>query len=108
VRDEVPAQGVATYDQPVRESDADLEALQATLDQSSLRSGDHLRAAFDQDNRLSAQQLVDALPGIFELHLAVLSGNGAPLVERAPMSGPAAMRVLVGVGWSRLGRTRWG
>lgn len=29
-------------------------------------------------------------------------------LERAPMSGPAAMRVLVGVGWSRPGRTRWG
>jgi hypothetical protein len=28
------------------------------------------------------------------------------VAERAPMSSPAAMRVLVGVGWSRLGRTR--
>jgi transposase len=27
--------------------------------------------------------------------------------ERAPMSGPGVMRVLVGVGWSRCGRTRW-
>ena len=29
-------------------------------------------------------------------------------VEGAPLSGPVAMRVLVGVGWSRPGRTRWG
>ncbi len=35
-------------------------------------------------------------------------GRRAATIERAPMSGPAAMRALVGVGWSRLGRTRWG
>jgi hypothetical protein len=28
--------------------------------------------------------------------------------EQAPMSGPGAMRVLVGIGWSRPWRTRWG
>jgi hypothetical protein len=33
-----------------------------------------------------------------------LSSSPAPS-ERAPMSGPGAMRVLVGVGWSRRGRT---
>ena len=33
---------------------------------------------------------------------------GDRAAERAPMSGPAVMRVLVGFGWSRPGRTRLG
>jgi hypothetical protein len=69
----------------VRESDFELDELQALLDRSAEASGAHLRSAFDQSNRLTARALCDALPGIFELHLAVLSGAGAPLV--APLDG---------------------
>jgi three-Cys-motif partner protein len=39
-------------------------------------------------------------------HIAeLIRSRGSLRPERAPMSGPGAMRVLVGVGWSRRGRT---
>lgn len=69
----------------MRDSGDDLEALQDILDRSASQSGDHLRSAFDQSKRLAADRLAAALDGIFELHLAVLSGSGAPLV--APLDG---------------------
>ncbi len=64
----------------VHESDDDLAALQAVLDSSASRSGDHLLSAFARDRWISARELAGELSGIFELHLAALSGNGAPLV----------------------------
>lgn len=64
----------------MRETAAELEALQLLLDHSFQASGEHLRNAFQQAKRPNAKQLVDAMPGIFETHLAVLSGAGAPLV----------------------------
>ena len=69
----------------MRETDDDLEALQRLLDASFAGSGEHIRSAFDQERRLSATDLVDALAGIFEMHLAVVAGSGAPLV--APVDG---------------------
>jgi hypothetical protein len=69
----------------MHESDDDLAAVQDLLDRSHAGSGEHLRRAFSQDQRLSAAELVDALPGIFEMHLAVVTPTGAPLV--APVDG---------------------
>ena len=39
---------------------------------------------------------------------AGLSGPELREIEGSPLSGPGVMRVLVGGGWSRFGRTRWG
>jgi hypothetical protein len=69
----------------MQESDADLRWLQDLLDVSFAGSGDHLRSAFDQEHRLSARALTERLPGLFEMHLAVATGDGAPLV--APVEG---------------------
>ena len=66
----------------MHETPADLEALQAILDESAAAGGAHLQSAFSQDRRPTAAELVaaEALAGIFELHLAVLSAAGDPLV----------------------------
>ena len=69
----------------MQETKPDLVELQRVLDESASISGAHLRAAFDQDNRPSAERLVEALTGIFEMHLAVVTADGAPLV--APIDG---------------------
>lgn len=69
----------------MQEAPDDLRTLQHLLDRSFAGSGKHLRSAFDQTKRLTAEQLTSALGGIFELHLAVNSGSGAPLV--APLDG---------------------
>ncbi len=55
------------------------------LDASFAGSGEHLRSAFDQEHRLSAREFTARLPGLFEMHLAVVTGDGAPLV--APVDG---------------------
>ncbi len=64
----------------MNETAADIDALQSILDSSASSSGAHLRTAFNQDKRLSAQDLTGRLDGIIEVHLAVLAGDGAPLV----------------------------
>lgn len=69
----------------MRETESDLEDLQHLLDESHAGSGENLRSAFSQDHRLSAQEMVERLPGLFEMHLAVVTAAGAPLV--APVDG---------------------
>ena len=69
----------------MHESQRELLQLDELLTSSAASSGEHLRTAFDQERRLDAAGLSAALPGIFEMHLAVLSGSGAPLV--APVDG---------------------
>ena len=68
----------------MRETPADLERLQARLDDSRGRAGSHLRRAFGEQPTTAAE-VVAALDGIFEMHLAVLTRSGAPLV--APIDG---------------------
>jgi hypothetical protein len=68
----------------VRETAADLEALQAVLDASHAAAGPHLRSIFG-DTPMSADDLVRALDGVFEMHLATATRRGAPLV--APIDG---------------------
>jgi hypothetical protein len=69
----------------VHETESDLAELQRVLDASAAASGEHLRSAFSQEGRPSAAELVAALDGIFEMHLAVVTSDGAPLV--APLDG---------------------
>lgn len=69
----------------MHESERELVELDELLTRSAASSGEHLRTAFDQERRLDAAALSAALQGIFEMHLAVLSGSGAPLV--APVDG---------------------
>ena len=70
----------------MEEAPADVDELQRVLDASLASSGPHLRTAFSQDaQRASAAELVALLPPIFELHLAVVTPAGAPLV--APVDG---------------------
>ena len=68
----------------MRETPADLDRLQERLDDSRRRAGQHLRRAFGE-KPTTAAEVVAALDGIFEMHLAVLTSSGAPLV--APIDG---------------------
>lgn len=63
----------------MQESPTDLRRLQDVLDRSYRDAGTHLRSIFSEESRLAASDLVDALPGIFEIHLAVTATDGAPL-----------------------------
>lgn len=69
----------------MRETEADLAALQRVLDESFASAGPHLRSIFDEEHRVDAVGLVAALDGIFEMHLATLARDGSPLV--APIDG---------------------
>lgn len=69
----------------MQETDTDIALLQRVLDESAEGSGPHLRSAFGQDTRPSAAHVASALVGIFEMHLAVVTSDGAPLV--APIDG---------------------
>lgn len=69
----------------MHETEQDLDDLQRVLDSSIRVGGEHLRSAFGQDKRPTAGQVVEALVGIFEMHLAVVTSEGAPLV--APIDG---------------------
>ena len=68
----------------MRETPADLDRVQARLDEGRRQAGPHLRRAFGE-KATTAAELVAALDGIFEMHLAVLTRSGAPLV--APIDG---------------------
>jgi hypothetical protein len=61
------------------ESPADLQRLQDALDRSYRNAGRHIRTTFTEESRLSASDLVYSLPGIFEIHLAVTTADGAPM-----------------------------
>jgi hypothetical protein len=69
----------------VRETSAEIENLQQLLDESDANAGEHLRLNFGGANRLSATELVAKLDGIFEMHFATLTREGAPIV--APIDG---------------------
>jgi hypothetical protein len=69
----------------VHETESNMAELQRILDASIESSGAHLRSAFSQETPPTARRMVEALPGIFEMHLAVVTAEGAPLV--APIDG---------------------
>ncbi|MEX2395277.1 MAG: pyridoxamine 5'-phosphate oxidase family protein [Actinomycetota bacterium] len=64
----------------MRETTADLEALQRLLDESDANAGEHLKSIFGGPNRMTATDLADKLGGIFEMNLACLTGDGSPVV----------------------------
>jgi nitroimidazol reductase NimA-like FMN-containing flavoprotein (pyridoxamine 5'-phosphate oxidase superfamily) len=65
----------------MREIPDDLARLQRTLDQSYTAAGTHLRSVFSDERRMSTEQIVRALRGVFVLNLATIDGAGAPLVS---------------------------
>lgn len=67
------------------ESAEDIEALQALLTRSRGGAGGHLRNIFRPERQPTAKEVVEALAGIFEMHLATVTSDGAPLV--APLDG---------------------
>jgi hypothetical protein len=69
----------------VHETEQDLTELQRVLDVSREAGGEHLRSAFGQALPPTAERLAEVLTGIFEMHLAVVTSAGDPLV--APIDG---------------------
>lgn len=69
----------------MHETEQDLSELQRVLDSSREAGGEHLRSAFGQETPPTAARLAELLTGIFEMHLAVVTSAGAPLV--APIDG---------------------
>lgn len=64
----------------MHESSAEIQTLQELLDRSYEKAGPHLRRIFRPENRLTAEELISKLPGIFEIHLATTTPSGAPFV----------------------------
>ncbi len=69
----------------MHESREDLHELQRILDESYACAGEHLRSIFTPERRLSAEQVVRVLQGVFVLHLATATASGTPFV--APIDG---------------------
>jgi uncharacterized pyridoxamine 5'-phosphate oxidase family protein len=64
----------------LHETDDDLAALQELLDESYASAGAHLRRIITLERRLSAEQVVDRLPGMSLLALATVTADGRPIV----------------------------
>jgi nitroimidazol reductase NimA-like FMN-containing flavoprotein (pyridoxamine 5'-phosphate oxidase superfamily) len=64
----------------MHETAEDLERLQALLDESHARAGEHLRSIFADERRVSAADLPARLPGVQVLHLATVTAKGEPRV----------------------------
>lgn len=69
----------------MHETAEDLRQLQQLLDRSYAHAGEHLRSVFTPERRMSAEQLVQHLRGIFVLNVATVSAHCEPLV--APVDG---------------------
>lgn len=69
----------------MRETAADLDRLQAILDESHVSGGKHLRSIITDERRLSATEISERLTGMKLLALATSSRAGAPIV--APVDG---------------------
>jgi uncharacterized pyridoxamine 5'-phosphate oxidase family protein len=67
------------------ETPEDLIALNALLERSHARAGNHLRSIFTPERRIPAAELVTLLPGVQVLNLATVSRACAPRV--APVDG---------------------
>jgi hypothetical protein len=64
----------------MRESPADLAALQELLDRSHAGAGAHLRRIITPERRLTAEQVVERLTGMRLLALATVTADGRPIV----------------------------
>jgi hypothetical protein len=69
----------------MHESGDDLTALQALLDASYARAGEHLRSIWGEDSRLDARGLCEELVGVQVLDLGTVTPRGEPRV--APVDG---------------------
>src|SRR5579859_4401194 len=63
------------------ETATELRALQALLDRSQQPAGEHLRSIFNEQRRLSAEQLSRLLIGVQVLNLATVTADCRPLVS---------------------------
>lgn len=64
----------------MRETPADVAALQALLDRSFAAAGSHLLGISTPERRLSAEQVVERLTGMRLLALATVTADGRPIV----------------------------
>ena len=64
----------------MRETESDLQRLQAVLDVAHERAGPHLRSIITPERRLTAVELTDRLTGMKILALATVNSRGAPIV----------------------------
>ena len=64
----------------MRETPADLAALQALLDRSYAAAGPHLLRIYTSDRRLDAEELAARLNGMRLLALATVTADGRPVV----------------------------
>ena len=64
----------------MRETPADLAALQELLDRSYDKAGAHLRRIITPERRLSAEQVAERLTGMRLLALATATADGRPIV----------------------------
>ena len=69
----------------MHETPEDLADLQALLDRSYARAGEHLRSVFTPERRIPATELVALLPGVQVLNLATVTRTCEPRV--APVDG---------------------
>jgi hypothetical protein len=69
----------------VYESPAELDELQALLDTSHRKAGEHMRSILGDQPRLSAAEVIDRLPGMQVIDLATVTSTGEPRV--APVDG---------------------
>jgi uncharacterized pyridoxamine 5'-phosphate oxidase family protein len=67
------------------ETAEDLADLQRLLDESAAAAGGHLHSIFDEEHRVSAEQLVGLLVGVNVLDVATVTARGEPRV--APVDG---------------------
>src|SRR5215213_7582149 len=64
----------------MRETPADLAAMQALLDRSHAAGGAHLLRILTPERRLSAEQVAERLTGMRLLALATVTADGRPVV----------------------------
>lgn len=69
----------------MHETREDLDRLQALIDESHARAGEHLRSIFADDRRVDAADLPERLKGVQVMHLATVTARGEPRV--APVDG---------------------
>jgi hypothetical protein len=63
----------------MHETAEDLQAMQAVLDESYARAGDHLLAIHAPERRLDAQGIAERLQGMVLLTLATVTADGRPV-----------------------------
>ena len=69
----------------MHETKADLEELQALLDRSRASAGSHMRSIFTAVTEMSADEVVEEMPGVRVLNVATVTSSCEPRV--APVDG---------------------